>query len=83
MDKLIELFCVVDDFCQKYMPRFEQHLINISGKTRRKPCSMSMSEIMTIVIHYHQSNYRNFKSYYLFVLQKNLHPYFPSLVSYS
>nr|WP_242604085.1 hypothetical protein [Legionella israelensis] len=43
-----------------------------------------MSEIMTIVIHYHQSNYRHFKSHYSSsVLQKDLHPYFPKLVSYS
>ncbi|SCY01554.1 hypothetical protein SAMN02746069_02198, partial [Legionella israelensis DSM 19235] len=67
MDKLVELFCIVDDFCQKFLPIFEQQLINISGKVRKKPCSLSMSEIMTIVIHYHQSNYRNFKSYYSYV----------------
>ncbi|STX60444.1 membrane-associated, metal-dependent hydrolase [Legionella israelensis] len=83
MDKLVELFCIVDDFCQKFLPIFEQQLINISGKVRKKPCSLSMSEIMTIVIHYHQSNYRNFKSYYSYVLQKDLRPYFPKLVSYS
>ncbi|SCX89506.1 hypothetical protein SAMN02746069_01105, partial [Legionella israelensis DSM 19235] len=51
MDKLVELFCIVDDFCQKFLPIFEQQLINISGKVRKKPCSLSMSEIMTIVIH--------------------------------
>ncbi|HHT0595030.1 TPA: IS982 family transposase [Legionella anisa] len=83
MDKLIELFCVVDDFCQKYIPGFEQYLLNSAAKTRRKPCRMSISEIMTIVINYDQSNYRNYKSYYLFVLQKDLHPYFPRLVIYS
>lgn len=83
MDKLIELFCVVDDFCKEFLPRFEQHLLNIEGKQRKRKSKMSASEIMTIVIHFHQSQFRNFKSYYQMILSKNLKPYFPSLLSYS
>ena len=83
MDKLIELFCVVDDFCLKFLPYFEQHLLNLEGKQRKRPSKMSPSEIMTIVIHFHQSQFRNFKAYYQTVLQKNLLPYFPKLLSYN
>lgn len=38
---------------------------------------------MTIVIHFHQSHSRNFKSYYLFYLRKTLGEAFPTLISYS
>ena len=37
-----------------------------------------MSEIMTILIHFHQSNYRNFKAYYLEYVMTH-----PGLVSYN
>ena len=83
MDKLIELFCVVDDFCQQFLPHFEQQLLNLEGKQRKRPSKMSPSEIMTIVIHFHQSQFRNFKSYYQTILQKSLGPYFPNLLSYN
>lgn len=83
MDKLIELFCVVDDFCQQFLPHFEQQLLNLEGKQRKRSSKMSPSEIMTIVIHFHQSQFRNFKAYYQTVLQKNLLPYFPKLLSYN
>ena len=83
MDKLIELLCVVDDFCLKFLPYFEQHLLNLEGKQRKRPSKMSPSEIMTIVIHFHQSQFRNFKAYYQTVFKKNLLPYFPKLLSYN
>lgn len=83
MDKLIELFYVVDDFCQQFLPNFEQQLLNLEGKQRKRPSKMSPSEIMTIVIHFHQSQFRNFKAYYQTILQNNLLPYFPKLLSYN
>ncbi len=42
-----------------------------------------MSEIMTIVIHFHQSYYRNFKAYYTHHVSKYLRSEFPDLVSYN
>jgi len=42
-----------------------------------------MSEIMTIVIHFHQSQYRNFKAYYTEHVSKQLNSEFPALVSYN
>lgn len=83
MDNLIELFCVVDDFCKDFMPEFEYYLLQATSKARRTSCKMSMSEIMTIVIHFHQSHYRDFKAYYFNVLRKSLKPYFPNMLSYT
>lgn len=44
---------------------------------------MCPSELMTIVILFHQSHYRTFKAYYLECVQRHLRSEFPTLVSYS
>jgi len=44
---------------------------------------MSIAEIMTIIISFHQSHYRDFKNYYLGYVAKNLKSHFPSLLSYT
>jgi hypothetical protein len=43
---------------------------------------MHPSEIMTILILFHQSHYRTFKAYYTEYVHRHLHSEFPSLVSY-
>ena len=77
---LIDLFCHVDDFCLEFLPEMKKQLIGDGG--RERPGQMSMSEIMTILIHFHQSGYRTFKSYYLKHVMIQLKPDFPDLVSY-
>ena len=55
-----------------------------SGKQiRKRDRSLTISEIMTILIHFHQSHYRNFKAYYLECVLAHLHSEFPGLVSYT
>ena len=44
---------------------------------------MSMSEVMKILIHFHQSLYRDFTAYYTQHLCKHMRSEFPVLVSYS
>lgn len=82
MCKLTELFCVVDDFCQEFMPYFERHLLACSEKKRHKPCRMSTSEIMTVLIEFHRSGYRNFKYFYT-KMHYYLKPFFPQILSYT
>ncbi|EJK2116944.1 IS982 family transposase, partial [Vibrio navarrensis] len=60
MDKLIETFCDVDDFCQLFIEQWQQQLIEIGELKRRRSCKLSLAEIMTILIHFHQSHYRDF-----------------------
>ena len=38
---------------------------------------------MTILIHFHQSHYRELKSYYREYVSRHLHAEFPQLVSYN
>lgn len=80
---LVELFCHVDDFCQRFEPIWEENLLTDGQKMRRRDGQLCLSEIMTIVVHFHQSHYRNFKAYYIEYVQTQLKDAFPGLVSYS
>jgi transposase len=80
---LLELFIDVDDFWQVFYPNWKQQML-ISGNVQRmRRTQLSMSEIMTIIIHFHQSSYRNFKAYYIEYVLKHLRSEFPDLVSYN
>lgn len=83
MESLLELFVRVDDFCQVFLPAFEQHLLGNGVRQRRRARSLSTSEVMTILIHFHQSHYRNFKAYYCEHVLPHLRNEFPGLVSYT
>lgn len=82
MESLLELFCDVDDFCQKFEPIWRKRLFASGECQRERERSLSMSEMMTIMIHFHQSQYRNFKAYYIEHVLKHLQAEFPRLVSY-
>src|SRR5260370_28035645 len=53
------------------------------GKQRHRVGQLCPSEIMTILIHFHQSQYRTFKAYYTEQVQVHLSKEFPHLVSYT
>lgn len=78
---LLELFCEVDDFYQAFERQVAKQQF---GNRKRGPsCRLSASEVMTILIHFHQSSYRDFKSYYQKHVCKYLRHDFPALVSYN
>ena len=79
---LLELFCDVDDFCQDFIPQWQEQLISAGSKKRRKPSRLSFSEIMTLVIWFHQSHFRDFKAFYINMLAFHRSE-FPHLVSYN
>ena len=83
MSSLEELFCHVDDFCQAFEPQWRQQLLSNGLKTRQRQRSLALSEVLTILIGFHQSHYRTFKHYYLHHVCKYWHQAFPKLVSYT
>jgi len=83
MCSLLELFCDIDDFCQDFEPLLHQYLLDTGLAHRRRACRMSLSEMMTIVIHFHQTRFRDFKTYYLTYVSRYLRDEFPLLLSYS
>ncbi|KAA6310944.1 hypothetical protein EZS27_037840, partial [termite gut metagenome] len=83
-DKIIEIFCMADDFCKEFDLAVQKHQIDTPDKKRyERPSRMSDSEIITILIGFHFGTFRNFKHYYLFYVQKHLRGEFPNLVSYN
>lgn len=84
MINLVELFCHVDDFCQHFMPMYEKTLLEQRVKYRKpRQCSLSYSEIITIILYFYQSKHRHFKHYYLNYVCTHLKQDFPRLVSYN
>lgn len=81
--RLVEWFCHVDDFCKGFQPKWEREQLTSGVGSRQRAGLLSLSEIMTIVIHFHQSGYRTFKTYYIEYVQGHLHEAFPNLVSYA
>lgn len=83
MESLVELFVDVDDFWKANRDNWHHHLLESGTKQRIRDKSLSESEIMTIVILFHQSGYREFKKFYLSYVCVHLKSAFPKLVSYS
>ena len=77
---ILELFCHVDDFCQWVSSWEDAKMFGLAGKRGPVP-RLSMCEVMTILIHFHQSHYRNFKAYYMQHVCTYLCSEFPGLVS--
>jgi len=79
---LTNLFCSIDDFWKTFVQEWNKHLLD-SGRSKRGPDpELTMPEMMTIVILFHQSGYRTFKYFYQYVTN-HLKKEFPNLISYS
>ncbi|MBD1895974.1 IS982 family transposase [Coleofasciculus sp. FACHB-129] len=83
MISLEELFCNIDDFCQHFEPQWRASLLGQGVQQRVRSRALSLSEIMTILVAFHQQHYRNFKAYYLQHVSMYWKDAFPSLVSYN
>jgi Transposase DDE domain len=79
---VLELFCDVDDFMLRFAPHLQAMQL-AAGKQRERAGQLWASEVMTILIHFHQSHYRTFTAYYTEHVQVHLTREFPQLVSYS
>jgi hypothetical protein len=49
MNSLVELYCDVDDFCQAFLPSWENQQLASGLKQRRRRGQLCLSEIMTII----------------------------------
>jgi transposase len=82
MDSLTELFCLIDDFCRRFEPAWRQHQLTSGARKRRRSSVLSLSELMTLVVLFHQLRFRQFKCFYLDYVCRYLRPAFPTLPSY-
>jgi hypothetical protein len=81
--ELVALFYLIDEFCQEFEPKWRAERVASGLRQRNRRCRLSLSEILTIIVHFHQSNHRNFKHYYLKYVCTQLCTDFPRLVSYT
>ena len=80
----LQVFCDIDDFCLWFVPVWESRMLPPADrKLRRRESHLCLSEVMTILVVFHQSNYRTFKHFYQEYVEVVLHDEFPSLVSYN
>jgi hypothetical protein len=80
---LLELFCHVDDFCRTFEAQWQREQLASGVAHRQRARRLCLSEIMTILIRFHQSHYRNFKAFYIEQVLAQWRAEFPGLVSYS
>ena len=81
--QLTTIFCEIDDFCKELDNYVQHRLLPGSVKRPRGPaCSLSISEIMTILVMFQMVRFRDFKTFYEGFLQVYWQAYFPHLPAY-
>jgi len=82
---ILTLFCNIDDFFLLYEKWQATHCLPEATppETRGRPRHLHPSEVMTILIAFHQSGYRTFKHFYERHVCVYWRSAFPHLVSYS
>ena len=76
------LFFCLDEFSKSY-EEWEKHSLIDTGKKRYRPCEMTLSEMLTIMVLFHLSPCKNFKYFYCFHIAHFHKQDFPKLLSYS
>ena len=83
LDRIVEVFCEVDDFCQAFVPQWEAFLIGPGGPAPRGPQpGLSTSEIITLLLVLHSSGFKHLKSFYHGFAEPLLRGYFPGMPCY-
>ena len=80
---ILDVYCSVDTFWQRFEPQWERELLAAGQRRRRRATRLHPAEILTILILFQQSGYRTFKGFYLEHVQAHLRQEFPRLVSYT
>lgn len=79
--EILPLFCEIDDFC-KVFEKISAGRALTNGKKRNRATQLSLSEVMTILVLYHASGYKNLKAFYLEEILRHHSLEFPGLCSY-
>lgn len=79
-----EIFCDIDDFYRLFEQVASQSpQLPYDGKAKPYHSRLSVSEVVTIVIAFHGSGFRTFKTFYICQVLPHWRSAFPTLVSYS
>jgi hypothetical protein len=80
---LVEIFCMCDEFSKEFEREYEQKLLTDGSGIRNRTFSLSLAEIMTIMINFHFSGYKTFKDYYEKQVLQHMKSDFRGQVSYN
>ncbi|HLO84326.1 MAG TPA: hypothetical protein VK203_04820 [Nostocaceae cyanobacterium] len=73
MFSLDAFLCHVEDFCQAFEAQWHKQLLTYGVRKLSRAKSLCLSQIMTILIVFHQNHHRNFKHFYLNQVKKHLY----------
>ncbi len=79
---IVSLFCEIDDFLKVFESIWRKHQLG-NGRIRNRHSGLSLSEVMTILVMYHQSDHKTLKGFYLRKIAVDHRQDFPHLVSYN
>jgi hypothetical protein len=81
--QLTEIFYEIDEFCKQFEKQAEKRFLSDGQNKRNRSFQLTLSEVMTIMVCYHESGYKTFKNFYekhvLVYMKADFHP----LVSYN
>jgi Transposase DDE domain len=80
---IVTIFCDIDDFCRSLLAAGHPPLPSRSVPSKPRASSLSVSEVMTILVWFHASHYRTFKHFYLGSVLPGKRAEFPGLPSYT
>jgi transposase len=80
---ITELYCDVDDFCQIFRTVWQNSLLPSPRRKRQRAFTLSPAEVMTLLMVFQSSSYRDFKHYYTHYVPCVLKQEFPKRVSYN
>jgi hypothetical protein len=85
INKITEIFCIVDDFCKEFEKAKSGHVVTkeCSRKRRNRSFNLSDSEVITMLIIFHTGQFRNLKHFYTQYIQVHMRKEFPNTVSYN
>jgi hypothetical protein len=78
--KITEIYCLTHDFYKEFNAALSDKIVG--NKAKKEPI-LSPSEVITIMILFHDKGYRNMKHFYTQYVQKHLTHLFPRTVSYN
>ena len=82
LDRLTEIFCEVDDFCQAFEAQWKAYLLGSGAAPRGPKPGLSVSEIITLLLVLHSSRFKYLKNFYQEFAIPLLRQCFPAMPCY-
>ncbi|MDQ3239472.1 MAG: IS982 family transposase [bacterium] len=80
---VVEVFYWIDEFCGRFDGWLKSTQLKSGEKKRNRASRMNASEVIAIIVLFHWSGYRNFKTFYKEYVCQFWQSEFPNLLSYN